>query len=88
MLKINRKAKECFSQGKMSCKKQAAYVLYLVDTFHHDAFHFRDLGFHFGQPAHLLWVIHTVLHLLSKPWPVLPVPQSIAIKYLNPVTCR
>uniref|UniRef100_A0A0A8Y6C5 Uncharacterized protein n=1 Tax=Arundo donax TaxID=35708 RepID=A0A0A8Y6C5_ARUDO len=41
----------------------------LVDVFHHDAFHFRDLSFHFGQPAHLLWVIHTVLHLISKPWP-------------------
>jgi hypothetical protein len=78
MLKINKKAKQCFSQGKISSKEQAAYVLYLVDVFHHDAFHFRDLSFHFGQPAHLLRVIHTVLHLLSKPWPVLPVPQSIA----------
>jgi hypothetical protein len=42
----------------------------LVNVFHHDAFHLIHLSFHSGQPAHLLWVIPTVLHLISKPRPV------------------
>lgn len=38
----------------------------LVNVFHHDALHLIHLSFHFGQPAHLLWVIRAVPHLVSK----------------------
>ena len=44
--------------------------IYLVDVFHHDALDLGDLGLHLGQPAHLLRVIHAVLHLLLQPRPV------------------
>jgi hypothetical protein len=52
---------------------------YIVDVLYHDAFDLGDLGFDFGEPAQLLGVIHAVLHLLLKLWPVF----AITIRWLR-----
>ena len=79
LLKVSVKVSRC--RYPSSChvclgKHILIYVgYYLVNVFHHDAFHLFDLSLHSGQLTHLLWVIRTVLQVVSMPRPVMPVPK-------------
>lgn len=39
---------------------------YLFNVFHHDSFNFWDLSFYFSKLVDLLWMIHTILHMLLQ----------------------
>jgi len=41
----------------------------LLNVFHHNTLHFRNLSLHFGKFVDLFRMINTVLHLLFQFWP-------------------